>query len=669
MTAAEEEDMWLANLKIGPKLAVGFATVLLTAAVATMMVGFAVVALDEADTTSVSADRAFADIQAADAAHLDQAQALRGYVLSREDLEATNYDKATKEFASRMAAAKAESVNLPGASEVAALIDKMEAAGKAWQSQTGDRTLNLARNPQTYDQAMAIAKTSTADQDPNKSGFRDAENAANAKLTAISGDLQKRHDDMAYYAELALILGALGALGMALLVGLWLYNTIAEPVRQMTDVMKRLAAGDNEVEVPAKGRKDSMGLMAESVEAFRCAAIQKLRAEAEAAEAQCLIEKERALREAGNDEQQRHSETAVAIVGEGLDRLAKGDLTWRIETPLHAAADQLRVDFNTAVEKLQDAMLGIITRVRAMRSGTQEISTAADDLSRRTEQQAASLEETAAALEEITSTVRKTAEGAAHANDVVAKSKSDAGAGGEIVRRAIDAVGGIEKSSQEISQIIGVIDEIAFQTNLLALNAGVEAARAGDAGRGFAVVASEVRALAQRSAEAAKKIKALISASTTQVDAGVQLVADSGKALDRIVAQVADINQVVSEIATSAREQATGLQEVNGAVNAMDQVTQQNAAVVEQSTAATHTLARETEQLSRLLDQFKVGETRAAPAREDNEQMAKAGHKAGHTETRRPSVAPKIARSSKGSAAVARKPAVQVVAEESWEEF
>jgi methyl-accepting chemotaxis protein len=606
-----------------------------------------------------------ADLQAAASAHWDQAQGLRGYLLTREDSEAAIYDNATKQFASRMAAAKAESENLPNASEVGALIDRMEATGLQWQKETGDPTLNLARNPQTFDQAMAIAKTTTNAKDPNRSNFRATANALNAKLTAISEDLQKQHDNMAYLTELALISGALGALVTALLVGLWLYNTIAKPVHHMTGLMKRLAAGDNDIEVPARGLKDSIGLMAESVEEFRRAAIQKLRAEAEASEAQRVVEKERALREADNDEQRRHAENTVAIIGEGLDRLAKGDLTWRIETPLYAAADQLRIDFNTSVEKLQEAMLGVITRMHAIGSGTQEISTAADDLSQRTEQQAASLEETAAALEEITTTVRKTAEGAAHASDVVAKSKGDAETGGEIVRRAIDAVGGIEKSSQEISQIIGVIDEIAFQTNLLALNAGVEAARAGDAGRGFAVVASEVRALAQRSAEAAKEIKSLISASTTQVDAGVHLVAESGKALDRIVAQVADLNHVVSEIATSAREQATGLQEVNGAVNAMDQVTQQNAAVVEQSTAATHALAVETEELSRLLAQFKVGQARTAPPRESKALVTNSGH----AETRRPSSVPKIAHSVRSSAAVARKPTVQAVAEASWEEF
>ena len=657
--------MWLANLKIGPKLAVGFATVLCTAAIATSFVGFTTIALDKADEMNTSANRTMTNLQAAESAHWDQAQGLRGYLLTHEDSESAIYDGATKEFVSRLAAAKAESENLPGASEIGTLIDKLGATGIQWQKETGDPTLNLARNPQTFDQALAIAKTTTNAKDPNRSNFRATASALNAKLAAISANLQKQHDDMAYFTVLALILGASGALVMSLLVGFWLYSTIAKPVHHMTELMKRLAAGDNEIEVPAKGFKDSIGLMAASVEEFRRAAIQKLEAEAEAADAQRVIEKERALREAENDEQGRLSRNSVELLGEGLDRLAKGDLTWRIETPLYAAADQLRIDFNTSVEKLQEAMLGIITRVRAIGSGTQEISTAADDLSRRTEQQAASLEETAAALEEITTTVRKTAEGAAHASDVVAKSKGDAETGGEIVRRAIDAVGGIEKSSQEISQIIGVIDEIAFQTNLLALNAGVEAARAGDAGRGFAVVASEVRALAQRSAEAAKEIKALISASTTQVDAGVRLVAESGKALDRIVAQVADINHVVSEIATSAREQATGLQEVNGAVNAMDQVTQQNAAVVEQSTAATHALAGETEELSRLLAQFKVGQARAAPSRDGKEPMARSGR----VDTRRPSLAPKIVRSAPNSVAVARKPTVQAVAEASWEEF
>ncbi len=249
-----------------------------------------------------------------------------------------------------------------------------------------------------------------------------------------------------------------------------------------------------------------------------------------------------------------------------------------------------------------------------MSSGTQEISTASNDLSRRTEQQASSLEETAAALDEITATVKKAAEGATHARKVVAGTKVDAEKSGEVVRKAVEAMGGIEKSSQQISQIIGVIDEIAFQTNLLALNAGVEAARAGDAGRGFAVVASEVRALAQRSAEAAKEIKGLISTSTTQVGQGVQLVAETGKSLERIMAKVAEINTVVSEIAAGAQEQATGLQQVNTAVNEMDKVTQQNAAMAEEATAAGRSLAQEAEQLTGLVGQFQLGNVGRVPA-------------------------------------------------------
>jgi methyl-accepting chemotaxis protein len=311
-------------------------------------------------------------------------------------------------------------------------------------------------------------------------------------------------------------------------------------------------------------------------------------------------EAERAARAA----EQNHVVTSLAS---GLKQLAEGNLITRLATPFAADYEQLRSDFNDAMGKLQEAMKAIVVNSGAIRSGAGEISQASDDLSRRTEQQAASLEETAAALDEITATVRKTAEGSKQANAVVVTTRADAEASGQVVRETVAAMAEIEKSSKQISQIIGVIDEIAFQTNLLALNAGVEAARAGDAGRGFAVVASEVRALAQRSSEAAKEIKGLISASTQHVETGVDLVGEAGKALQVIVGKVTEISGMVSEIAASAQEQSTALVQVNTAINQMDQVTQQNAAMVEQSTAASHSLTQEADELMSLISRFQTG--------------------------------------------------------------
>ncbi|BCH30206.1 methyl-accepting chemotaxis protein [Mesorhizobium sp. L-8-10] len=409
-----------------------------------------------------------------------------------------------------------------------------------------------------------------------------------------------------------LLLGGALVLALGLVAFTWLGASIAKPVSRMTTAMRRIAENDYAAEVPYGDRRDEIGDMAKALGIFRSAGIEKQRLEMEADEARRTIDGERSVREAETAESQRAAKHAVDVLGDGLHRLADGDLVQRIQTQLGKGADELRVDFNLSVEKLQQTMLGIHRVAGAIRTGLSEISAAADDLSHRSSQQAASLEETAASLNQITETVRQTADGANHARRVVASTRSDAVTSAEVVRQAIEAMGQIEKSSHEIGSIIGVIDEIAFQTNLLALNAGVEAARAGEAGRGFAVVASEVRSLAQRSAEAAKEIKSLIANSSSQVDAGVRLVVSTGDALKKIMTQVNEINDAVVDIAAKTAEQATSLREVNVAVNQMDQVTQQNAAMVEETTAASHTLSGEAAALVRLVGQFKVGSEAAA---------------------------------------------------------
>jgi methyl-accepting chemotaxis protein len=332
----------------------------------------------------------------------------------------------------------------------------------------------------------------------------------------------------------------------------------------------------------------------------------------ERAEAEKLIAAE-AQRKAEQAAIEQAQELVVSSFGQGLAALAQRKLGFRLNHDLPPAYRQLQDDFNSAMAQLAEALGVIKDEAGDMSGGAGEISHAADDLSRRTESQAASLEQTAAALDQITATVGKTAERAQQSNEVVVKARADAEISNNVVRDAVTAMQSIEESARQISQIIGVIDEIAFQTNLLALNAGVEAARAGEAGRGFAVVASEVRALAQRSASAAKEIKSLISMSSEQVESGVQLVGETGAALTRIVAHVNDISGLITEITVSAQEQATALKEVNTAINQMDQTTQQNAAMVEESTAASHKLAEQSRHLTTLVGQFELAE--AAPAR------------------------------------------------------
>jgi methyl-accepting chemotaxis protein len=400
-----------------------------------------------------------------------------------------------------------------------------------------------------------------------------AQNAASA--LALQADANR--------AVLVLAISGLLATLAAGAISLWLTTTkIANPISEMTALMQALAHGDHSVEIGGQDRRDEIGEMAAAVQVFKTNAIEKVRADKEAAALRAAADADRDRAAAERTRMAEEQTAAMEALAKGLENVAAGDLTVRLDAGFSEAFGRIRDDFNRAAGQLRDAVSAVVDSANAIHAGTREISSASDSLSSRTEHQAASLEETVAAVGEITTNVKKAAEGARHASESIAAADADAKTGAHVVGQAVDAMGAISKSSQKIGQIIGVIDEIAFQTNLLALNAGVEAARAGDSGKGFAVVASEVRALAQRSTVAAKEIKALITTSAEQVNSGVELVVESGTTLDRIIKQVTEINRVVAEIASSSQSQANSLAEIDTAMREMDQVTQQNASMAEE---------------------------------------------------------------------------------------
>ncbi|MEX3011802.1 methyl-accepting chemotaxis protein [Hoeflea sp. TYP-13] len=425
------------------------------------------------------------------------------------------------------------------------------------------------------------------------------------------------------------IVASLVLLAVALASALLFSRTLTRPIIALVANMRELTEGRTDFQIDNMDRKDEIGDMVRSVAVFKEATIEKERLEHEAEETRETSEREASERATLKAEETQQLQAAVDSLAGGLTRLSEGDLSVRLDTPFMDSLDRLRIDFNATVEKLNSTLYRIQDGSGSIDGNARQMRAAADDLSRRTEQQAASLEETSAALEEITSTVRETSERAAEAATMAEAAKADADQSSAVVSDAVAAMEGIEKASQEISNIINVIDEIAFQTNLLALNAGVEAARAGEAGKGFAVVAQEVRELAQRAAGAATEIKELITKSGTEVSNGVGLVKATGEALDQISHHVTDINGRIANIATAAREQLTGIQEVNTAVTQMDQMTQQNAAMVEQTNAVVHQLADDADGLSSVVGEFSLadgnsesGETQAAPADAANYRMA-----------------------------------------------
>lgn len=436
---------------------------------------------------------------------------------------------------------------------------------------------------------------------------------------------------------------------------------ITTPIARLRERMASLASGDTASDIDGMDRKDEVGQMAAAVQVFRESAIDRMRLERETEANRSSSEKERIEREKQKANEAADVQFAVDNIAAALARIAQGDTTYRITQPFVSHLDGIRNDLNTATQQLQSTLNQVARNARGIDAGANEIKSAADDLAKRTEQQAAAVEETAAALEEITTTVKDSTKRAQEAGQLVNRARIGAEKSGEVVQRAVTAMEQIAKSANEISNIIGVIDEIAFQTNLLALNAGVEAARAGEAGKGFAVVAQEVRELAQRSAGAAKEIKDLITTSNSQVQQGVQLVGETGKALDMIVTEVQEINRHVGAIAEASQEQSAGLQQINTAVNQMDQDTQKNAAMVEESTAASHGLAREVSSLNELLSQFKLADDsgRSNPA---------SPVRAASVTIDRPAASPARALGSRIKAAFSGNAALDTAAD-AWEEF
>lgn len=457
--------------------------------------------------------------------------------------------------------------------------------------------------------------------------------ADKAELAALKLSLR----DFQTTAQIVIISLTFAAIVIGLGLGVYIAVTqLSRPILHLTATIKKVAGGDFSTDVPFVGRGDEIGDMASAVEIFKRNGQevermngQELALRAKSDDLQANMGVVVAAAAAGDFSRRiettynNHSldnfvvninqlmstvDRGVSEVARVVSRLAAGDLTEEMRGDFRGAFASLQTDVNSTFEQLRQIMRSIRDKTDAMNGSTDELNRATADLSSRTERQAAALEETSAALDEITVVVRNSSSRAQEASEMVASAKGSAEQSGMVVRQAVDAMERIEQASQEISKIISVIDEIAFQTNLLALNAGVEAARAGDAGKGFAVVAQEVRELAQRSATAAKDIKTLITKSGNEVEDGVRLVQKTGESLAEIESRVLKINDHIHSIATAAKEQSTGIHEVNTAINQMDQVTQQNAAMVEETSAATHKLSEEAAALVRLVSHFKLAD-------------------------------------------------------------
>jgi methyl-accepting chemotaxis protein len=562
-----------ANMNIPKKLGVSFLTVSLSAAIMTIVFFANIWEIRDATKRNNHAQEVYAKALTLETSILRENSQLRGFLVTADKSYLKSYDEARKDYD---ATSRELTAMLTDPAELA-LVAKSHAETAKWRRNWSDRLTRWVKEGRRDEAQQAVRDAGkavlTSDIVLPLRAIRDQETAAIASNAASQ-------ENAIGTAIIALVLGGVMLIGVVVTLQMILSRSIARPITTLTRLMGELARGRNDIDVPGSERGAELGDMARAVVVFRDAAKAKV-----------------------SDDYER--EQALQAIGAGLHSLSEADLTVRL-TDLPPSFHQLAADFNRAVQNLSGLTSDVRGSAGAIRANIEEIRQATDHLSARSEQQAASLRETAAAVGEITQGVREGAASASEANRAVTEARDEAEKGGQIVAKSITAMNGIDQASREIVDIITVIDGIAFQTNLLALNAGVEAARAGDAGKGFAVVASEVRALAQRSADAASDVKARILSAIEHVRSGVVLVDETGNALQRIIGKVSDVTTVVDVIARSSEQQAHSLSQVNIAIGEIDSVTQQNAAMVEESTAAASLLAQECGTLMASVMRFNV---------------------------------------------------------------
>ncbi|WP_421847758.1 methyl-accepting chemotaxis protein [Novosphingobium sp.] len=568
---------YLRNAPIGRKLAVMFAVLSLVIVVAigtmvwrmTAMRGAEMEVAEDHVPQALSADKiniAMAEFQ----------NALRSHLLAADDYERTDAEAAI--------AANQKIISTETAAfEATDLDDKEKAYLKAFKSGWEQMSQDTSQITQLSSQgrtAEALARLATSSEPVQ----------VTTKALVDLATYQKHHIDVAGHQaalafEVALWTGAIATLLLLGTLGgiyVMMVRLVARPVGQITHAVEDLADGRLDGALVVSDTQDEIGALGRAMRGLQG---QLARAEASKTEQVELI---------------------VSTLGAALARFKEGDLSARVTAALEGPFARLKTDFNAMASELEQVIGSVAGTASGVQTGSTEIRAASDDLASRTEQQAASLESAANAMREVTAKVEQSAQNAGAVRETIVRATDRANEGGEVVKRAVGAMDSIVDSSKQITQIIDLIDGIAFQTNLLALNAGVEAARAGEAGRGFAVVANEVRALAQRSAEAARDIKGLISGSAQHVELGVHLVGETGEALDAIITQVAEIGALVEGIATAAVDQATSISKVNVTMGELDRMTQQNAAMVEESAAASRNLSGQAANLANLVARFRA---------------------------------------------------------------